>query len=65
MAATTQTAKLNKRTFGQCKPLPAVQIHYFSQYQNHDSTPVLQGFVADAEPQADILDFFKKGFTNL
>lgn len=33
------------------------------RYQNHNSTPVLQGFVADEEPQADILDIFKKGFT--
>lgn len=33
------------------------------RYQNHNSTPVLQGFVADTEPQAEFLDIFKKGFT--
>ena len=33
------------------------------RYQNHNSTPVLQGFVADTEPQTEFLDIFKKGFT--
>lgn len=33
------------------------------RYQSHNSTPALQGFVADAEPQKDFLDIFKNGFT--
>ncbi|MCH5340327.1 MAG: SGNH/GDSL hydrolase family protein [Acetatifactor sp.] len=33
------------------------------RYQNHNSTPVLQGFAADTEPQTEFLDIFKKGFT--
>lgn len=33
------------------------------RYQSHNSTPVLQGFEADTEPQKDFLDIFKNGFT--
>ena len=33
------------------------------RYQNHNSTPVLQGFAADEQPQKDILDIFRRGFT--
>ena len=33
------------------------------RYQNHNSTPVLQGFVADTDPQKEFLDIFKNGFT--
>ena len=33
------------------------------RYRNDNSTPVLDGFTADASEQRDITDCFKKGFT--
>lgn len=33
------------------------------RYQSHNSTPLLQGFEADKEPQTGILDIFRKGWT--
>lgn len=33
------------------------------RYQNHNSEPVLAGFVADPEPQNHILEIFRRGWT--
>lgn len=33
------------------------------RYQNHNSEPVLAGFVADLEPQDNILEIFRRGWT--
>lgn len=33
------------------------------RYQNHNSNPQCQGFVADEEPQEDILQIFRRGYT--
>ena len=33
------------------------------RYQNHNSEPVLAGFVADPEPQDNILEIFRRGWT--
>lgn len=46
-------------------PAPVTANAYVNsvRYQNHNSTPVLQGFAADPEPQTAFLDIFKNGFT--
>lgn len=44
-------------------PLTANAYENSVRYQNHNSTPILQGFVADTEPQKEFLDIFKNGFT--
>lgn len=44
------------------KPLTANTYEDSMRYRNHNSSPVLKGFVADNEPQSHITDCFKKGW---
>lgn len=46
-------------------PAPLTENAYESSYrlQNNNTTPVLRGFLEDKEPQKDITDCFKKGWT--
>lgn len=44
-------------------PLTGNQYENSVRYQNHNSTPVLRGFVPDDTPQEHITQMFRRGFT--
>ncbi|MGM9603440.1 MAG: SGNH/GDSL hydrolase family protein [Faecousia sp.] len=46
-------------------PIPLTENQYESsvRYQNHNSSPVLEGFVPDNTPQEHITQMFRRGFT--
>ena len=44
-------------------PLTENAYEHSVRYQNHNSEPVLAGFVADLEPQDNILQIFRRGWT--
>ena len=44
-------------------PLTRNQYEYSFRYQNHNSGPVLEGFVPDDTPQEHIIQMFRRGFT--
>ena len=46
------------------KPLTANTYEHSYRYQNDNSNPLNDGFVADFTPQNDIRDIFRKGWTS-
>lgn len=44
-------------------PITANEYENSIRYQNHNSTPVLEGFVADDTPMEHITQMFRRGFT--
>ncbi len=54
-----------KPPFKQAFPLPVTANAYQNsvRYQNHNSSPEISGFTADPEPQKDIREIFRKGWT--
>lgn len=44
-------------------PVTANQYEHSIRYQNHNSSPIAEGFAADPEPQQHITQIFRRGFT--
>ncbi|MDY4221431.1 MAG: SGNH/GDSL hydrolase family protein [Candidatus Faecousia sp.] len=55
--------KKDAPAFTMPEPLTENQYEYSLRYQNHNSSPVLEGFVPDHTPQEHITQMFRRGYT--